>query len=97
MMGSRPVRETNELVIWGASALLGIVVGIGTAFSLWVQLHRTADQAVLAGAVVALAVGLSLIAVALDNLTTRLFIWAASTGLLLAFFTGSGLFASLAG
>ncbi len=97
MMGSRPVREPTELVIWSASALLGIVVGIGTAFTLWVQLHRTADQAILDGAVVAVAVGLSLIAVAVDNLTTRLFIWAASVGLALAFFAGAGAFASLAG
>lgn len=97
MMGSRPVREPTELVIWSASALLGIVVGIGTAFTLWVQLHRTADHAILDGAVIALAVGLSLIAVAVDNLTTRLFIWAVSAGLILAFFAGSSAFASLAG
>lgn len=97
MMGSRPVREPTELVIWSASALLGIVVGIGAAFTLWAQLHRSADVAILDGAVVALGVGLCLIAVALDNLTTRLFIWAASAGLLLAFFAGSSLFQSLAG
>ena len=97
MMGSRPVREPTELVIWSATALLGLVVGIGTAFSLWTQLHRTADQAVLDGAVLALSIGLSLIAVAVDNLTTRLFIWAAAAGLILSFFVGSGLFASLAG
>ncbi len=97
MMGSRPVREPTELVILSASALLGLVVGIGTAFTLWVRLHRAADQAVLDGAVVALSVGLSLVAVAVDNRTTRLFIWTASAGLILAFFTGSALFATLAG
>jgi multisubunit Na+/H+ antiporter MnhB subunit len=97
MMGSRPVREPTELVIWSASALLGIVVGIGTAFTVWVQLHRAADQGLLDGAVVAIALGLALVAVAVDNLTTRLFIWAVSGGLILAFFAGSGLFASLAG
>jgi hypothetical protein len=97
MMGSRPVREPTELVIWSASSLLGIMIGIGTAFTLWAQLHRTAEQAILDGAVVAVGLGLALIAIAVDNFAGRLFVWAASAGLLLAFFAGSGLFASLAG
>ncbi len=97
MMGSRPVREPNEFVIWSASTLLGLVLGIGTAFMLWVQLHRSADRAVLDGAVVALALGLSLVAVAVENRTTRLFMWSSAAGLVGAFFAGAGAFASLAG
>ncbi len=97
MMGSRPVREPTELVIWSASSLLGIVIGIGIAFTLWVQLHRTAEPGVLNGGVLAVGAGLALVAIAVDNLTARLFIWATAAGLILGFFAGSGLFASLAG
>ena len=95
MMGSRPVREPAEFVIWGATALLGMMVGIGTAFMFWGQFHQSADQAIVNAALVALAVGLSLIAVAVERLTVRVFIWAACATLIVAFFTGSGLFAAL--
>ncbi|MBV8638164.1 MAG: hypothetical protein JO322_08755 [Candidatus Eremiobacteraeota bacterium] len=97
MMGSRPVREPAELVIWSASALLGLVVGIGTAFILWSQLHRGADQVVLDGAIIAIATGLSLVAVAVDNVIARLFIWAACAAMVIAFFAGATMFASLVG
>jgi hypothetical protein len=97
MMGSRPVREPAELVIWSASSLLGVMVGIGTAFILWSQFRLVADQPIVDGTVVALAVGLSLIAVAVDNLTARLFMWAACATLAIAFFTAPGLFAAITG
>ena len=97
MMGSRPVREPTELVIWSASALLGIMVGIGAAFMLWSQLHRSADQAILDAAVVAVAAGFSLVSVALDNFLARLFVWAASAALVVSFFAGAPLFSSLLG
>ena len=94
-MGSRPVREPAEFVIWSASALLGVMVGIGTAYMFWGQFHQSTDQAVVYGAILALAAGLALIAVAIDNLTARLFVWTACATLAIAFFTGSGIFAAL--
>lgn len=97
MMGSRPVREPAELVIWSAASLLGVMIGLGTAFMLWSAFRHSTDQAIVAGAVVALAVGLSLIAVAIDNLATRLFVWAASATLVIAFFAAPGFFLALAG
>lgn len=96
MMGSRPVREPAELVIWSATALLGIMVGIGTAFMLWSGFHRSTDQAIVGAAIVALGLGLSLVAVAIDNVTVRLFIWSASLTIIVAFFSGAGFFAALA-
>jgi hypothetical protein len=97
MMGSRPVREPAELVIWSATALLGIMVGIGTAFMLWSGFRHAMDDALVDAAVLAIASGLSLVAVAMDNLTARLFVWAACATLLIAFFTGASFFVALAG
>ena len=97
MMGSRPVREPTELVIWSATALLGMTVGVATAFILWSQLYRSADHVVLDGATLAIAAGLSLVAVAMEKLTARLFVWAGCAALVIAFFAGAGLFATLVG
>ena len=41
MMPDRSLREPNEVVIWTSTSLLAIVVGLGTAFFLWLSLHRT--------------------------------------------------------
>ena len=97
MMGSRPVREPAELVIWSAAALLGLMVGLGTAFTLWSGFRHSTDPAIVAAAVVALAVGLSLVAVAIDTLPARLFVWAACATLIIAFFAGPSFFIALAG
>lgn len=97
MMGSRPVRESAELVIWSATALLGVMVGLGTAFMLWSGFHHSTDPAIVDAAVVALAVGMALVAVAIDKLTIRLFVWAACATLLIAFFAAPGFFVALAG
>ncbi|HET9030475.1 MAG TPA: hypothetical protein VFN49_09870 [Candidatus Aquilonibacter sp.] len=95
MMGSRPVREPAEFVIWSATALLGIMVGIGTAFMLWSAFHSSAEQSLVAAAIVAIALGLSLVALAIDNIPSRLFVWVAAATLVIAFFTGPTFFAAL--
>lgn len=95
MMGSRPVRESAEVVIWGATSLLGIMVGVGTAFMLWSQLHNRNVPVMLDAAVIALAVGLGLIGVAVTNAPTRVFLWVLAGAFVLAFFAGGGAFAAL--
>ena len=92
-MGEQPLREPSELVIWGASALLAALVGLGGAFGLWMQLHRTDHAAVLTFSVVALSLGLGLIGWAVRTLLTRVFLIVLAVTLLTGFFLASPAFA----
>lgn len=96
MMKERSAQLPAELVIAISTSLLGILAGIGAAYGLWSQLHRTAAPDVLTAAVAALAVGMALLAAGLQNLSTRLFLLAAACSLAVAFYAGSGAFAHLA-
>ena len=40
------VPEPSEVVIWGASSLLSLVVGLGVAFFFWMALHRAGQPVV---------------------------------------------------
>lgn len=95
MMKTRPAQVPADLVISVSSALLGLIVGTGAAFGLWSQLHHTGEPAMLTAAVVALATGLALVAVAVEKLSPRLFLLAAALSLALAFFAGAGAFSTI--
>jgi hypothetical protein len=95
MMGSRPVGEANEAVIWGSASLLGVLAGVGLAFGLWSQLHGSSEPALLTAAVASLSAGLGLIAVALENIPARLFLVALAMALPIAFFGGGPAFAAI--
>jgi hypothetical protein len=95
MMKERPAQVPAEIVIGTSTALLGMIVGVGTAFGLWSQLHHTSAPGVLTAAVVALATGLLLIGIAVQHLNSRLFMIVAACSLALAFFGGSGAFSTL--
>jgi hypothetical protein len=97
MSQERQRLEPSDLVIWGSATLLGVVSGIGAAFVLWGQLHKTAEPGMLSLAVVSMAIGLSLVAFALRARTGRLFLWALAASLAVAFFVGSGSFSAIAG
>jgi hypothetical protein len=97
MLGDRQAQVPAELVIWGSTAALGLVSGIGAAFVLWNMLHRSPAQGIADAAVTAIAVGLGLIGFASSNLTARLFLLIVSATALLAFFAGAGAFAALTG
>ncbi len=94
-MRDRTSQTPTELVIWGSTAALGIVVGTGAAFALWTELHRSPDMGIVAAAVTALAVGLGLIGLAIGNVTARLFLVVLAAALAVAFFVGAGTFATL--
>lgn len=94
-MGDRPVQEPTELVIGGAIALLGIVLGAGFAFALWSALHHTDERAILSGAVGALGVGLVLVGLATSRFTTRLFLVVLGLVFAASFFLGGPAFATL--
>ena len=97
MIRERSFQEPSELVIWSATALLGVLLGLGVAFMLWAQIHRTGEPALLDAAVFAMGLGLGLVGLALRNLTPRIFSVALGVALLLAFFTLGGVFSTLAG
>jgi len=88
--------EPNEYVIWASSSLLALVLGLGSAFFLWVALHRS-DRAELAhGAVVSLGLGLLLIGIAAERPLTRAFFVILAIVLVAGFALGGPEFARLA-
>lgn len=96
-MSQESRHEPTDVVIWGAATLLGVVSGVGAAFVLWGQLQKTAEPAFLSVSVVAMALGMGLVAFALRARTGRLFLWALALTLMLAFFVGSGPFSAISG
>jgi hypothetical protein len=95
MMGEQPAREPADLIIFGTTALLAIVVGIGIAFALWSEMHWTAARAVLTAAVGALAAGTGCLGFAFEKPVVRLFLLVFASTLLLAFFFGGPIFRTL--
>jgi FtsH-binding integral membrane protein len=89
------LKEPVEVVIRGASALLALVIGIGLAFGLWLELHRVAEPNAFELAVVSLGAGLALIAVGLRYTAGRIFLAVLAVTLVLAFFGGGHAFEGL--
>lgn len=95
MMGERPAHVPADLVIWGSTAALALIAGIGAAFALFSLFHRSAAEGLAAAAVVALSLGMALIGLTLRPAVGRLFVVLLAATTLVAFFAGSGAFASL--
>jgi hypothetical protein len=96
MLPDRSLGEPNDVVIWGASGLLALVLGLGIAFFLWFALHR-ADQTIVAqGAVGSVSLGLVLIGLGAERPTTRVFFVLLAATLVLGYALGGPEFAHLA-
>jgi hypothetical protein len=96
MLPDRSLGEPNEVIIWGASGLLALLLGLGTAFFLWLALHRS-DQAMVAqGAVGSLSIGLVLIGLGTQRPMTRVFFVLMAATLVLGYALGGPEFARLA-
>ncbi len=91
----RHPHAVTDLVIRTATAGLAILTGVGIAFAFWAQLEHTARPELLTAAVVSICLGALLIGVAMQSLSTRVFLWLAAATLAVAFFAGSGAFAAL--
>ncbi|MEO6836677.1 MAG: hypothetical protein ABI231_12340 [Candidatus Tumulicola sp.] len=94
-MPDRSFPEPNEYVIWGASGLLALVLGLGTAFVLWVALHRSDYAGLATGAVVSLGLGLLLIGLAAERPLTRIFFVLLAAMLAIGYAVGGPGFARL--
>ena len=97
MMGERPAQDSADFVIWGSTAALSLISGIGAAFALWNMLHRSNAPDVASAAVAALGVGLGLIGFAVPKPVARLFLLGLAVTTLAAYFLGAEAFAALAG
>lgn len=95
-MPERSLREPNEVVIWTATSLLALVVGLGTAFFLWLCLHHTDRPMVAQGAVLLLSLGLVLIGLGSQRLLLRIFFVLLAVALAVAYALGGPEFARLA-
>ena len=95
-MPDRSLREPNEVVIWTATSLLAVVVGLGGAFFLWLTLHRSDRPFVVQGAVLSLSLGLVLIGLGSQRFLTRVFLVLLAVALALAYALGGSEFARLA-
>ncbi len=96
MMPDRSLGEPNDVVIWGASGLLALLLGLGTAFFLWLTLHRS-DQAIVAqGAVGSLSLGLVLIGLGAERPMPRVFFVLLAATLVLGYALGGPEFARIA-
>lgn len=91
----RFVPEPSEVVIWGASSLLSLVVGLGVAFFLWMALHRSGQPVVADSAVVSLGVGLALIGLSAERPLPRLFFVLLAAMMVVAYALGGPEFARL--
>lgn len=95
MMPGRSLREPNEVVIWAATSLLALVVGLGAAYFLWYSLRNAQATIVVQGAVVSLSLGLVLVGLGVQRPLTRVFFVVLAASLALAFALGGPEFARL--
>ena len=95
MMPDRSLREPAEYVIWGASALLALLVGIGASFAIWAGLRGVAQTGLAHAAVGMLGVGLILIGFSVERPVARLFIVILAAVLVAGYTLGGPAFAQL--
>jgi hypothetical protein len=94
-MRSRPLRTPVEIIILSASTLLGVMAGIGVAYLLWERFNQAPDGAFVCALILVSACLVSLVVAAIGKLSGRLFVVAVWAALVVSFFVGSGLFATL--
>lgn len=94
-MRDHSISGPTDYVIWGASGLLAVILGLGTAFFLWVGLHHAQHAELASGAVVSLSLGLVLIGLAAERPIMRTFVVLLAAMMLLSFAFGGPAFAHL--
>lgn len=95
MTPGRSLNEPNEVVIWTAASLLAVLLGLGSAFFLWLTLHRIDRPSVAQAAVLSLSLGLVLIGLGVRRPLTRLFLVLLAVALAVAYALGAPAFAHL--
>ncbi|MHB8147907.1 MAG: hypothetical protein ACYDGM_11700 [Vulcanimicrobiaceae bacterium] len=95
MMEREPVRARTDLIIWGSSGLLAAVLGLGSAFVLWMALRESAQMQAVSAGIVALGLGLILIGFSTTRALPRAFLIVFAVALVAGFVLGSPGFAHL--
>jgi hypothetical protein len=95
-MRSRTLGEPSEYVIWAASGLLAVLLGLGGAFVLWYVLHRASNASLIDAAICAFGAGLTLLGLATGKQMARVFLVLMAVALVLGFLLGSPAFSHLA-
>jgi len=90
-----PVTGPSEVVIWGASGLLAVVLGVAGAFYLWSGLRWTEHAALVPFLVAGFATGFLLLGMASSNRLLRALVVLFAVSLVLSFLVGSPSFAHL--
>jgi hypothetical protein len=89
------IAEPSEIVIWAASGLLAIVLGIGGAFFLWAGFRGEEHWDVVAFFVAGLGAGVLLLGLAARQYLIRAVLVLFAVTLVLSFIAGSPSFARL--
>ncbi|HVA33517.1 MAG TPA: hypothetical protein VNG31_05180 [Candidatus Baltobacteraceae bacterium] len=95
VMPDRTMKEPTELLIWTASLLVALLIGVGCAFVLWVPLHRASLPGMAVAAVWVLSVGLVLIAFSVERSLTRASLVVLAVMLVVGYTLGGPQFAHL--
>jgi len=95
MMRDRSVGEPTEYVIWGSVTLLGMLIGVATAFVLWAAFQKTAAPGLAQLAVGALGVGVVLIGLSVERPLARAFLVTLAAVLIVGYTLGGPAFAHL--
>jgi hypothetical protein len=94
-MGDRSLREPTEYVIWAATGLLAVILGLGTAFVFWDALHRVASGRLADAGLTCFSVGLAILGLAVERPLHRAFFVIFAMALLAAYLLGGPQFARL--
>jgi hypothetical protein len=90
-----PVEAPAEIVIWGASGLLAVVLGIGGAFYLWFGFRGVEHAQVVPLMVAGFGTGVLLLGMASKHGLVRALAVLFAVSLVLSFLVGSPSFAHL--
>jgi hypothetical protein len=90
-----PLAQPSEIVIWGASGLLAILLGIGSAFFLWLGLRDVNHVEIAPLLVAGFGLGVLLLGLASKHFWIRAIVVLFAVTLVLSFIAGSPSFARL--
>jgi hypothetical protein len=89
------IAEPSEIVIWGASGLLAVILGLGSAFFLWACLHGEEHVEILPLLVAGLGTGVFWLGLASRHTLLRTIVVLFAVTLVLSFIAGGHSFARL--
>lgn len=75
MIGTRPPKESLELLLPGLLALLAVVVGVSMAVVLSAQARFVGNEGTLGTGLGSMSVGFGLVGASIPERHTRLFLW----------------------